>query len=205
MEHRVEARQRLADLVLELLAGLHELRVRADARGVDHHVALVETHQVDARDAAAPDRVDGLGHAVAVDVLREVVERAAREDRQRKPGLDRDACGARHRAVPATDGEHLGPLGRVAQYVLEVVVLGELDDLGPRQRFPHFVDDACSRPAAGSGLITSTTPAPSGRAGVSTRSGSAVGIFVGTIGGTIRAPSTAIAAPMPNPANTSPG
>ena len=60
-------------------------------------------------------------------------------------------------------------------------------------------------PLPDAGLTTSTTPAPSGRGGVSTRSGSAAGIFVATIGGTIRPPSTAMPAPMPKPANTSPG
>ncbi len=60
-------------------------------------------------------------------------------------------------------------------------------------------------PLPDAGLITSTTPAPSSRAGVSIRSGAAVRSRVSTIGGTIRAPTTATAAPMPNPASTSPG
>ncbi len=53
--------------------------------------------------------------------------------------------------------------------------------------------------------MTSTTPFPSGRGGVSTRNGAAVGSRVSTIGGTTRAPSTAMPAPRPNPASTSPG
>ena len=132
MQHRVQTRQRLADLVLELLARLHERRVCADARGVDHHVALVEAHHVDAGDAAAPDRVDGLGDGVAADVLGEVVERAAGEDRQRHPRVHRHARRARHRPVAAADGEHLGPLGRLAHDLFDIVVLAEFDDLGLR-------------------------------------------------------------------------
>ena len=60
-------------------------------------------------------------------------------------------------------------------------------------------------PLPDAGLTTSTTPAPSGRCGVSTRSGSLEGSLAGTIGGTRCPPSTAMAAPMPKPAKTSPG
>ena len=49
------------------------------------------------------------------------------------PGLQRDGGCARHRAVAAADSEHLRPVGRLAQLLLDVVVITDLDDLGPRQ------------------------------------------------------------------------
>ena len=167
---------------------------------------LVEADHVDARDAAAAYRLDGLGDGVAADVLGEVVERAAGEDRQRDAGIHRHCGRARHRAVAAADGEHLGPLAGRTQYRLEVVVRRRVR----RSRLAGRASRTSSMtrapvPPPDAGLITSTTPAPSGRAGVSTRSGSAAGILAATIGGTTRAPSTAIPAPMPKPANTSPG
>ncbi len=102
---------------------------------------LVEADQVDTCDAAEPDRIDGLGHAVAADVLGEMVEGSAGKDRKGKAGFDGDARSARDGAIAAADREHLGALCGVAQHRHDVVVLADLDDLRGRQCVAHFVDD----------------------------------------------------------------
>lgn len=60
-------------------------------------------------------------------------------------------------------------------------------------------------PLPEAGLITSVTPDPSGRGAVLYRSGSDVGRLAAGMVGTMRAPRIAMVAPIPNPANTSPG
>ena len=167
---------------------------------------VVEAHEVDARDAALADRLDGLGDGVAADVLGEVVEGARREDRQRDARLDRDARRARHGAVAAADGEHLGALGRVAQHRLDVVALAEFDDLRLRQCFAHLVDDSRAGAAARRRVDDQHhARAVWAAAGSRPAAGRRWGAASSTIGGTIRAPSTAMPAPMPKPASTSPG
>ena len=158
-----KTRERLADLVLELLAGPHEPRVRADAGRVDDDVFLVEADQVDAGDAARPDRVDRLGDAVAADVLGEVVERPAGEDRKRNAGST--AMPAAHDTVPsppptASTSARLAA-SRSAASMSSPSPSSTISAAGSASRTSSTTRAPVPLPDAG--LITSTTPAPSGR------------------------------------------
>ena len=118
------------------------------------------------------------------------------------------ATAAAHDTVPSPPpiAEHLGALGGRAQHVFGVVVLAEFDDLGLGQLLADLVDDAGAGAAAGRRVDDQRPrPHPRDASGVSTSSGSVLGNLASTIGGTSRAPETAIAAPMPKPAKTSPG
>ncbi|SIM77267.1 Uncharacterised protein [Mycobacteroides abscessus subsp. abscessus] len=149
VQHRVHGGQRFAYAALELLADLHELGVGTDARRIDHHLALVQVDQVDSADTAPSDRVDGLGHALAADVLGEVIEGAAGENRQRPVGLDRHTGSACHRAVAASHREHLRPARGRTHHFDDVIVLAQLDNFGARQRFAHLFQDPLPGAIAG--------------------------------------------------------
>jgi hypothetical protein len=132
--------------VLEPLPRPDESRVSTDAGRVDDDLFLVEAQQINAGDDATANRIDRLGDGVAVDVLGEVVEGPAGEHRKGQAAFHRDARRARHGAVAAADGKHLGAPGRLPQRRLDVIALAELDDLRGRQCVANFFDDA--RPGA---------------------------------------------------------
>lgn len=148
VQRGVDAGQQFADAPFQLFAVLDEGGVRADAGVVDHHPAFVEAHQVDAGHAAGPDRLDGLGHGVAPDVLGEMVERPGRKHRQREPGIVSDRRGGGHRAISPADRQHLGAPGHGTQDLFRVVVGTQLDDLGSRQLGTDLVEHPGSIAAA---------------------------------------------------------
>ena len=92
--------------------------------------------------------------------------------------------------------EHLGSFGRRPRRLLDGVVGRQFDDLGSRQLLADLRDDACPTPPPDAGLTTITTPSPSGRGGVSTRSGSALGMAEVDDRRHQPTPSTAIDAPI---------
>ncbi len=105
-----------------------------------------------------------------------MVERPGGKHGQRQPGLDGHPGRGRHRAVAAADRKHLGARGRVAQDFRRVVVGAEFH--GSSTFGSASATSSTTRapvPLPDSGLMTSTTPEPSGRSGASTRSGSVVG------------------------------
>ena len=94
-------------------------------------------------------RPNGLHLVVTPDVLGEVVERAGREDCEWTSDVHRNRGSARHGSVATADAEHLGPFGRSTKHPLQVVALGEFDDLGFRQLSSDVADNARPGPAAG--------------------------------------------------------
>ncbi|MEK1156594.1 hypothetical protein OSJ78_21670 [Mycobacterium ulcerans] len=70
-----------------------------------------------------------------------MVEGSGGKHRQRQSRVNRRRRGGGHRAVTATDRQHFGLCGRLAQHPLRVVARGQFDDPRIRQARTHLVDD----------------------------------------------------------------
>jgi hypothetical protein len=59
------------------------------------------------------------------------------------------ATPAAHETVPSPpcDREHFRPAGRRTKGLFDIIVVAQLDNLGPQQGLSHFIDDARARSA----------------------------------------------------------
>ena len=132
VEHRVDARQRLADLVFELCRFCTNV-------GYAPMLAVLITiwsslRQTRSTRATLPWRIAltvlaTLSHPMS---LAKMIEGATGEDREWPAGLHRDGGRARHCPIAAAYGKHFGPIRRRPERFGEVFAGTEFHDLGAR-------------------------------------------------------------------------
>ena len=141
-QHRQQPGGPSADPRRPVLPHPHQLRIHAQAQRVEEHAlprTAAEPPHVDPHALPVPDRLREVARVLHTEVVGEVVERAARQHRQRQSVPQCRRRGRVHRAVPAADAEHRGSGGRLVQFGAHVLGAA-LHDLRRGQRVRQRAD-----------------------------------------------------------------
>ena len=142
-KHPRQGRQGCVDLRIAIVGGAHDRGVQPERHVVHEHVT-VQVGEIESAFHGVAVGVQCAHHVVAVqpEIECEVVAGPGRDDHHRQPGLRRDRCDHRLRAVPARHAEHIDAArGRIADPLEPVLARLEDHRLDPAPAaFVHEVE-----------------------------------------------------------------